>query len=84
MIKLCADKITLFLISNNQIDKDDFEMYVYAYETLIAFIVNIIVILTISCVLKRFTYTLWFLCWYFYQFNFLLMSRINNTNLRRC
>lgn len=64
MIKLCADKITLFLISNNQIDKNDFEMYVYAYETLIAFIVNIIVILTISCVLKRFTYTLWFLCWY--------------------
>lgn len=64
MIKLFAEKITLFLISNKQIEKNDFEMYIYAYETLIAFIVNITVILTIAYIFERFTYTLWFLCWY--------------------
>ncbi|MEG2788774.1 MAG: accessory gene regulator B family protein [Romboutsia sp.] len=64
MIKLFAEKITLFLISNKQIEENDFEMYMYAYETLIAFIVNITVILAISCIFEKFTYTLWFLCWY--------------------
>lgn len=64
MIKLFAKKVTLFLISNKQIEEYDFEMYMYAYETLIAFIVNIIVILAISCIFKKFTYTLWFLGWY--------------------
>ena len=64
MIKLCAKKITLFLISNKQIEKNDFEMYIYAYETLLAFMVNITAILTIAYIFERFTYTLWFLCWY--------------------
>ncbi|CEP41199.1 accessory gene regulator B family protein (plasmid) [Paraclostridium sordellii] len=64
MIKLFAKKITLFLIFNKQIEENDFEMYMYAYETLIAFIVNVTVILAISCLFEKFTYTLWFLCWY--------------------
>ena len=31
MIKLFAEKITLFLISNKQIEKDDFEIYIYMH-----------------------------------------------------
>ena len=41
MIKSCAEKVTSFLVCNETIESDEFEIYVYGFETLIAFIVNI-------------------------------------------
>ncbi|MCC0645540.1 MULTISPECIES: accessory gene regulator B family protein [unclassified Clostridioides] len=64
MVKLCAKKITSFLIYNEAIDSKESENYEYGFETLIAFLLNIFVILTISCMLNKFKYTLLFLCCY--------------------
>lgn len=64
MVKICAEKITAFLISNKQIDNSEYEMYVYAYETLIAFFINIVAIITIGFICNKFIHTLLFLCFY--------------------
>ena len=42
MFKSYASKITSFLIENKEINQDDYEVYKYGFEVLIAFIVNII------------------------------------------
>ncbi|MCU9807309.1 accessory gene regulator B family protein [Paraclostridium sp. AKS46] len=64
MIKLCANKITSFLIYNESINSDEYELYKYGFETLIAFIINISIVLIISCIVGKFKYTLLFLCCY--------------------
>ncbi len=64
MIKLCAEKITSFLIYNKSINSEEYELYKYGFETLIAFIINISIILIISCIVGKFKYTLLFLCCY--------------------
>lgn len=64
MIKLCANKITSFLIYNESINSDEYELYKYGFETLIAFVINISIILIISCIVGKFKYTLLFLCCY--------------------
>lgn len=61
MIKLYAEKITSFLICNKTIDPKDYNIYLYGFETLIAFLVNISVILTIGFTFGRFVHTLLFL-----------------------
>lgn len=40
MFKSYASKITSFLIENKEINQDDYEVYKYGFEVLIAFIVN--------------------------------------------
>ncbi|MDU4934528.1 MAG: accessory gene regulator B family protein [Peptostreptococcaceae bacterium] len=64
MIKSCAEKVTSFLVCNETIESDEFEIYVYGFETLIAFIVNISVILAISIVFDKFIQTILFLSCY--------------------
>ena len=64
MFKLCANKITSILIHNNVIDENDYELYSYGFETLIAFIVNILVILSIGFIFDKFSQTLLFLVCY--------------------
>ncbi|QYE99752.1 accessory gene regulator ArgB-like protein [Paraclostridium sordellii] len=64
MVKLCAKKITSLLLSNEAINLYDYELYKYGFETLIAFIVNIFIILIISFLAGKFKYTLLFLCCY--------------------
>lgn len=64
MVKLCAKKITSFLIYNQSINSDEYELYKYGFETLIAFIMNISIILIISFIAGKFKYTLLFLCCY--------------------
>ena len=64
MIKSCAEKVTSFLVCNETIESDEFEIYVYGFETLIAFIVNISVILAISMVFDKFRQTILFLSCY--------------------
>ena len=64
MVKLCAKKITSFLIYNQSINSDEYELYKYGFETLIAFIINIFIILIISFLAGKFKYTLLFLCCY--------------------
>ncbi|MCR1850915.1 accessory gene regulator ArgB-like protein [Paraclostridium sordellii] len=61
MVKLCAKKITSFLLSNEAINLDDYELYKYGFETLIAFTINISIILIISFIAGKFKYTLLFL-----------------------
>lgn len=64
MIKLCSEKITSFLIYNESINSDEYELYKYGFETLIAFFLNISIILVISYIVGKFKYTLLFLCCY--------------------
>ena len=64
MIKSCAEKITSFLVYNKTIESREFEMYVYGFETLIAFIVNISVILAIGIIFDKFMQTILFLSCY--------------------
>ena len=48
MFKSYASKITSFLIENKEINQDDYEVYKYGFEVLIAFIVNIAIVLSIG------------------------------------
>lgn len=64
MIKSCANKITSFLVYNQIINKDEYEVYSYGFEVLMAFIVNIMVILTIGYILNIFYETILFLIIY--------------------
>ena len=64
MLKLCANKVTSILIHNDAIDKEDYELYSYGFETLVAFIVNILVILSIGLIFNKFRQTLLFLACY--------------------
>jgi accessory gene regulator B len=82
MIKSCADKVTSYLIERETIEDEEFEIYSYGFETLIAFVVNIAVILIIGYMLNKFTETLLFLCFYcpIRQFS----GGFHAENYRRC
>ncbi|MCC0628954.1 MULTISPECIES: hypothetical protein [unclassified Clostridioides] len=45
MTESCVNKITSFLICNKTVNEKEYDLYLYGFKTLIAFIVNIIVIL---------------------------------------
>lgn len=64
MVKSCSNKMTSFLICNEIINKKEYDLYLYAFETLIAFVVNIIVILFIGCMFNRLLETALFLTFY--------------------
>lgn len=64
MFKSCADKVTSVLLHNGAINKEEYKLYSYGFETMIAFIVNIIVILFIGFMFGKFGQTLLFLACY--------------------
>ncbi|MGL5716777.1 MAG: accessory gene regulator ArgB-like protein [Paraclostridium sp.] len=64
MVESCANKITSFLICSKTIEEKDYGLYVYAFKTLIAFIVNIMAILFVGYILNRFKETALFLVCY--------------------
>ena len=64
MFKSNASKITSFLIENKEINKDDYEIYKYGFEVLIAFIVNTVVILSIGLLFNKLFYSIVFLICY--------------------
>jgi accessory gene regulator B len=64
MVESCANKITLYLIKKETIDSDDYELYQYAFETIVALIMQLSTILIIGFALNRFTETLLFLVFY--------------------
>ncbi|HEL3285993.1 TPA: accessory gene regulator B family protein, partial [Clostridioides difficile] len=57
MIKSLARKATLFLLDNKSIKLNQYELYLYGFETLIALIINILVILLVSIILSKFIET---------------------------
>lgn len=64
MVKSFSYKITSFLICNKTIKDEEYDLYLYGFEILIAFIVNIITILLMGCALNRFYETIAFLICY--------------------
>lgn len=64
MVKSCSSKITSFLICNEIINEKEYDLYLYAFETLTAFIVNITVILFVGYMFNRFLETVLFLSCY--------------------
>ncbi|AFS77146.1 accessory gene regulator protein B [Gottschalkia acidurici 9a] len=64
MIKSCANKVTSFLVSNDAINDEEYEVYSYGFETLLAFIINISVILLLGLIVGKFVQTLLFLTCY--------------------
>jgi len=64
MVESCANKITSYLIKKETIDADDYELYQYAFETIVALIMQLSTILIIGFALNRFTETLLFLVFY--------------------
>ena len=64
MVESCANKITSFLICSKTIEEKEYDLYLYGFKTLIAFIVNIVVILFIGYILNRFKETALFLLCY--------------------
>lgn len=64
MVESCANKITSFLICNKTIEEKEYDLYLYGFKTLIAFIVNIIAILFVGYILNRFKETALFLLCY--------------------
>lgn len=64
MVESIANKITSFLISNKIIEKKESELYSYAFSILMAFLVNISVILLMSYSLNIFKETVLFLLCY--------------------
>ena len=57
MFKSYASKITSFLIENKEINQDDYEVYKYGFEVLIAFIVNIAIVLSIGLLFNKIFYS---------------------------
>lgn len=64
MVESYANKITSYLIKKETIDADDYELYQYAFETIVALIMQLSTILIIGFALNRFTETLLFLAFY--------------------
>ena len=64
MIQSYAAKITFFLLKNEKITNDEKDVYQYGFETLLAFLLNIIVILSIALVFGKVGQTLVFLAGY--------------------
>ena len=61
MIEFLSQKMMYFLIENNAIKKEEIEIYNYTFETVIAFLINIIFILLIGWIMNRFICTILFL-----------------------
>lgn len=82
MVESCANKITSYLIKKETIDADDYELYQYAFETIVALIIQLSIILIIGFTLNRFTETLLFLVFYcpIRQFS----GGFHAENYRRC
>lgn len=64
MFKRLSYKFANLLVKNEVIEKEDFEIYRYGFETLIYFIVNISVALCIGIIFDRFIHTIIFLSCY--------------------
>lgn len=64
MFKSYANKITSFLIENKEIEKEDYEVYKYGFEVLIAFIVNISMVLSIGLIFDKVLHSIVFLICY--------------------
>ncbi|MBU5306984.1 accessory gene regulator B family protein [Clostridioides mangenotii] len=64
MVKSYANKMTTYLVDNEKIENNDYELFSYAFEVLISTIGNIIIILIIGALFNRFTETLLFLVFY--------------------
>lgn len=64
MIEFLSQKMMYFLIENNAIKKEEIEIYNYTFETVIAFLINIIFILLIGWIMNRFICTILFLVFY--------------------
>ena len=64
MFKSYASKITSFLIDNKEIEQEDYEVYKYGFEVLIAFILNIAIVLIIGLLFNKVFYSLVFLVCY--------------------
>lgn len=64
MVKSFSYKITSFLICSKTIKDEEYDLYLYGFEILIAFIVNITAILLMGYTLNRFNETLLFLICY--------------------
>lgn len=64
MVKSCANRVTSFLVCNKSIKDEDYELYLYGFETLIAFFINISIILIIGYILDKTLETILFLMFY--------------------
>ena len=64
MFKSYASKITSFLIDNKEIEQEDYEVYKYGFEVLIAFILNIAIVLIIGLLFNKVFYSIVFLVCY--------------------
>lgn len=64
MIEFLSQKMMYFLIENNAIKKEEIEIYNYTFETVIAFLINIIFILLIGWIMNRFICTILFFVFY--------------------
>lgn len=64
MFKSYASKITSFLIENKEINQEDYEVYRYGFEVLIAFILNIAIVLSIGALANKMFYSIVFLVCY--------------------
>lgn len=64
MFKSLSYKFANLLIKNEVIESEDFEIYRYGFETLIYFIVNILVALCIGIIFYKFVHTIIFLSCY--------------------
>jgi accessory gene regulator B len=82
MVKSSANKITTYLIRKETIDSEDYELYQYAFETIVAFIIQMSVILAIGYMFGRFIETVIFLAFYcpIRQFS----GGFHAENYRRC
>ncbi|MDX5685248.1 accessory gene regulator B family protein, partial [Clostridioides difficile] len=57
MFKRLSYKFANILVNNEIVESEDFEIYRYGFETLIYFIVNILVALFIGIIFDRFIHT---------------------------
>lgn len=64
MFKLSADRITSVLVTNELIDENEFRVYSYGFELIIAFAANALTVLFIGLIFGKFVHTLLFLLTY--------------------
>ncbi|WP_304341141.1 accessory gene regulator ArgB-like protein [Metaclostridioides mangenotii] len=82
MVELCANKITLYLIENKTIEADDYELYQYAFETIVATIMQLSIIIIIGSSFGRLIETIIFLSFYCPIRQF--AGGFHTENYRRC
>lgn len=61
MIQHWSQKIADYLISQDIIDKDEFDIYVYGYETAISGVIDFLMVCIIGCIIHQLYSTLAFL-----------------------